>query len=331
MQWDQWEQKSLRLCAGVLLSAMLLRLCAGGLPGVAARALENPEVASFLVYLHTGRSVRLRPPAGPLPQEVTQTTPPAPLSPPSFDQEDAALVSTTNRTALQPDLSALLTRELSWDLSTGEPTVLIIHTHTTESYTQTENRYEETSAYRTLDPAHNMLSLGDLVEEKLKAAGIGVVHDESFHDYPSYNGSYNHAAASIQALLEQYPSIELVLDLHRDAADTPYGQLVTSCTVDGTESAQLMFVVATATGFTHRPDWEENLSLALKLQVLLERQNPGICRSIHLATQRYNQHLGPRSLLVEIGAAGNTLDEAAVAAQKLAEAIIALTTGTQPD
>lgn len=331
-----WEQRSLRLCAAVLSLAVLLRLCAGGLPGLVGQALENPQMASFLVYLHTGRSVRLPnrlPGLSSVPEDAGAAKPLT--SPgtgrPVFSADDAGLVEITDSAALQPDLPALLTQELDWDLTDGEPKVLIVHTHTTESYTQTSNRYEETSAYRTLDPEHNMLYLGDLVEQKLEAAGIGVIHDEQFHDYPSYNGAYTHAAEAISALLEEYPSIELVLDLHRDAADTPYGQLATSCTVDGTDAAQLMFVVAAAPGYRVRPDWEENLSLALKLQVLLQRENPGICRSLHLATQRYNQHLGAHALLVEIGAAGNTLDEAAVAADALADAVIQLARGAAPD
>jgi stage II sporulation protein P len=201
--------------------------------------------------------------------------------------------------------------------------VLILHTHTTESFAQTEDRYEESSPYRTLDPGHNMIALGDIVADILTQAGIGVIHDRQFHDYPSYNGSYNHAAASTKAYLDQYPTIELILDLHRDAADTPTGQMVTACSVGGEKAAQLMFVLGTDKRLNH-PDWEKNLSLALKLQVLLEKENPGICRDLTLSQNRYNQHLGNTALLIEIGAAGNTLDQAKLAARELGEAITKL-------
>ena len=87
-----------------------------------------------------------------------------------------------------------------------------------------------------------------------------------------------------------------------------------------------MFVVGTDTRLNH-PGWERNLSLALKLQVLLEKENPGICRDMNLTKNRYNQHLGPYALLVEIGAAGNTLPQAKLAARELAEAIITLVNG----
>ena len=240
-----------------------------------------------------------------------------------FTAEDLALVTIDDEPGCNPDAAALLTAPMELVLSGGEPKVLILHTHTTESYTQTNERYEETSPYRTLDPGHNMLALGKIVAEHLESSGIGVVHDTTFHDYPSYNGSYSHAASAIRAYLEEYPSIELILDLHRDAADTPTGQLATRCQIDGERAAQLMFVLGTDTRLKH-PGWEENLSLALKLQVLLEKTHPGICRDLSLSKNRYNQHLGPRTLLVEIGAAGNTLEEAKPAAKALAEAIALL-------
>ena len=115
----------------------------------------------------------------------------------------------------------------------------------------------------------------------------------------------------------------MVLDLHRDAADTAAGQLVTRCSIGGETAAQLMFVVGTDTRLKH-PGWERNLSLALKLQVLLEQENPGLCRDLNLTKNRYNQHLGPYALLVEVGAAGNTLGQAKLAARELGEAIARL-------
>ena len=168
-----------------------------------------------------------------------------------------------------------------------------------------------------------MIALGRIVADILKEAGIGVIHDTDFHDYPSYNGSYAHAAASTKAYLEQYPTIELILDLHRDAADTPTGQMATQCSIGGERAAQLMFVLGTDKRLNH-PDWEQNASLALKLQILLEKENPGICRDLTLSKNRYNQHLGRYALIVEIGAAGNTLDQARPTAGKLAEAIVKL-------
>lgn len=315
-----WERRCMRLCAGVLMLAVVLRLWAGGALVPIGRALQSDEAASFLLYLQTGRVVRLAPePDGPemfqIPDPVAKIA--------GFSAEDLELVELSDEPGLGPDLGALLTAPMELTLQDGQPRVLILHSHTTESFEQTADRYEESSAYRTLDPGHNMLALGELVAEILESAGIGVIHDTTLHDYPSYNGAYSHAAASTKAYLEQYPTIELILDLHRDAADTPTGQMSTSCTVGGEKAAQLMFVLGTDKRLNH-PDWEQNLSLALKLQVLLERENPGICRSLTLSKNRYNQHLGAYALLVEIGAAGNTLEEAKIAARELAEAIAQL-------
>ena len=320
-----WERRCMRLCAGMLALAVLIRLWAGGVLTPLGQLLQSDEAASFLLYLHTGRVVRALPEAeGPellqfsdVQREIVD-----------FSAGDLNLVELSDEPGMGPDLEELLTAPVELTLNDGQPRVLILHSHTTESFEQTADRYEESSTYRTLDPGHNMLALGELLAEILESAGIGVIHDTTLHDYPSYNGSYTHAAASTKAYLEQYPTIELILDLHRDAADTPRGQMATKCTIDGERGAQLMFVLGTDKRLNH-PDWEENLSLALKLQVLLEQENPGICRDLTLSKNRYNQHLGKYALLIEIGAAGNTLDEAKLAARELGEAIAKLAQNTE--
>ena len=316
-----WDQRCIRFCAGLVITAVALRLCAGGALIPLGQALTDPKTASFLLYLHTGRVVRAAPAEEwtfPVPSE------PEPETPVTFSPEDAAALSIDNGTSLRPDMEALLTMELELELRRDEPTVLILHSHTTESFTGGD--YEATSPYRTLDPAHNMTALGALVAQILEEAGIGVIHDTAFHDYPSYNGAYNHAAQSTRAILEEHPSICLILDLHRDAADTDTGQFATVCSLGGEKAAQLMFVLGTDERLKH-PDWERNLSLALKLQTLLEREHPGLCRNLNLTRNRYNQHLGDLALLIEIGAAGNTLAEAKLAARELAEAIVRLADG----
>ncbi len=318
-----WEERCMRVCASALTLSVVLRLWSGGTLAPVGRVLASEEATAFFVYLQTGR----------VPSPVQEAPPAAQLSfaaetlplRAAFSGADAALISLSDNCGQNPDVEQLLTAPLNLDLKGEEPTVLILHSHTTESFTQTADRYTQTSPYRTLDPSHNMLALGEIVADILEEAGIGVIHDTAFHDYPSYNDSYDHAAASTKALLEQYPSIRLVLDLHRDAAESDSGQLVTKCSIGGETAAQLMFVLGTDTRLNH-PDWERNLSLACKLQVLLEQENPGICRKMNLSKNRYNQHLGDLALLVEIGAAGNTLDQAKTAARALGEAIVRLAT-----
>ena len=333
------HRSAVRVGTTAILCALILRLWAAGVPEKVLSWLCQPNTAAFLIYLETGRDVRFSAsqevfweyaPESAAPWSPVLPTEPEP-SPvlPEFLPEDTVLTDIHYACSLRPDLEALLTEPLSWDLMSGEPTVLILHTHATESYTQAGENYVETSEYRTLEENYNMLSIGERVAEILSENGIAVVQDRKLHDYPSYNGSYNDARASIEGYLAEYPGIQLVLDLHRDAADTVNGQLRTQADWNGQTAAQLMLVMGTdASGLTHE-NWQENLSLALKLQAQLERSSPGITRPTLLRGQRFNQDLHPGALLVEVGAAGNTHAEALLAAEALAEAILALAKGSQ--
>ena len=172
------------------------------------------------------------------------------------------------------------------------------------------------------------MGVGDYLEELLETRyGIQVIHDRKTHDYPSYNGSYSNARKSIEKYLKKYPSICLVLDLHRDASGDLKNQMRTKATVNGQKSAQIMFVVGTNGAGQKHPDWKENLALALKLQVQMERHAKGICRDINLRSQRFNQDESTGALIVEVGAAGNTRKEALIAVEVLAQAIADLSNG----
>ena len=241
-----------------------------------------------------------------------------------FTEEEAAQIQYFSD--LRPDPGSLLTRELSWSLRGEAPTVLILHTHTTESYAG--GGYPETSPYRTLSEGHNMLSIGAEVASLLEAAGIPTVQIRQVHDYPAYAGSYGKSRQSVKDALEAYPSIQLVLDLHRDAGSGS-NQPRPVVQGDGETLAQLMLVMGSDASGQNHPRWQENLSIALKLHAQLERQVPGIMRPLQLRSQRFNQDLSPGALLVEVGAAGNTPEEALAAARQLAKAIIALADGVR--
>lgn len=259
---------------------------------------------------------------------------PAPRTGPTalraFRGEDAGQVEMDDLAGLSPDLQALVQLPLEWDLADGEPRVLILHTHATESYTQSGEDYPESARYRTLSEEHNMVSIGEAVAQVLEATGIGVIHDRQLHDHPSYNGSYAQSRQSAGRVLEQHPTIRLILDLHRDASAQGSRQLRTQAEVGGQTCAQLMLVVGTDASGQDHPRWQENLALALKLHILLQRQYPGIMRPVNLRSQRFNQDLLPGALLVEVGAAGNTREEALRAARILGEGICALSGGVSP-
>lgn len=316
--------RSLRVGAAAIACALIVRLGAG-----------SRSLTSFLIYLETGRTVRFSPSsedyfptlpesAAPVFATLPETRPETQLPPepevtlPSYAGE-LSVYNTSGKTA---DTARLLAQPLRWDLANGEKTVLIMHTHATESYTKRGEDYVESASWRTLNEGYNMLSVGDRVTQLLEQAGIGVVHDRELHDYPSYNGSYAHARAALEQLLTEYPTIRLVLDLHRDAADMGYGQLRTLAQTQGKDCAQLMVVI----GGGHA-GYEENLALGLKLTAQLERQTPGITRELLMRSTTFNQDLCPGAVLVEVGAAGNSHDEAMLAADQLAQAILALSGG----
>lgn len=229
----------------------------------------------------------------------------------------------------RPDLQKLVMQALEWDLTGQEPTVLIVHTHASESYTKTQGQnYTESSEYRTLDTQYNMVAIGDALAELLEQAGISVIHDRNIHDYPSYNSAYDNSRLSVQEYLQRYPSIQVVLDLHRDAVLLGDGsQYAPTVSVDGKETALLMLVVGSDASGTKHPDWQENLAAALKLQIMLENAAPGITRSTILRPQRYNQDLSTGALIVEVGTAGNTLEQAMAAVPILADGLIGLMNG----
>ena len=224
----------------------------------------------------------------------------------------------------------LLQRESVLDFDQDGPTVLIVHTHTSEAYTMEAGwEYDENETARTQDTEYSVVRVGRVLAEGLEARGISVLHDTSFNDYPSYNGAYNSTLKKIQQWVEEYPTIQMVIDIHRDAGANADGTPVRhAVTLDGQETAQLMLVVGTDQGGLSHPNWQDNLSWALKLQAVLERWWPGLCRNLDLRTERFNQHMTPGSLLIEVGSSGNTLKEALAAAELLADGLADLIEGT---
>ncbi len=324
------EQKVLRMSAGLVLLALLIRLIGSPLPEQVAEILATPTVSSLLLYLETGYAIRPVCVTFSQPEEQTpeQTEPPTTEAEPArpvFSQTDAQLVELSGGVSCPVSMEELVTAPLKWDLYGDGPQVLIVHSHGSESYENTEG-YAESADYRTLDTDYNMVAVGALVAERLTSAGIQVIHDRTLHDQPSYNDAYVSSRQAVQAYLAQYPTIRLVLDLHRDSYEDAAGNQVGSAAQDPSV-AKLMLVVGTDSGGLEHPGWQENLALGVKLQLQLQQLCPGICRPLNLRTQRFNQDLSPGALLVEVGSAGNTRQQALRAAEVLAEAIVALAPG----
>jgi stage II sporulation protein P len=333
------EKLCLRIGALTIALAILLRLSSGSVLGTVVEALTSPEAVSVMLYLETGRVVRPTLPQisdnpadrdpTPVQPESMPTVPTEPFTQTVFSDEDADLVEVNSVCGYATDLPALLQKPLTWNLMQQEPAVLILHSHATESYTKTED-YKETSSYRTLNTDYNVVSIGAEIKKILEAGGIRVIHDTTLHDYPSYSSSYSHARTQIRTLLKENPSIVLVLDIHRDAVENSKGQQVAFTeSSGGKKAARLMMVVGTDANGLNHPNWQENMALAVKLHAQLEKNTPGICRPISFRPQRFNQDLSTGGMLIEVGAAGNTRQEALEGARLLAQAILELSRGTK--
>ncbi len=293
----------------VLETAVRLELGAGVEPmeqRVAATPTPEPE-----------------PTAAPQPEavgsEVPDQTPEGlPILPASFPGG----LTMKNETDYNPVLSDLLAEGPGLTLPSDGVQVLIVHTHTSEAYTPTDSdRYEASDTMRTEDANYNILRVGDALAQTLEEAGLTVLHDRTVCDYPSYAGSYSRSGAAVEAALAEHPEISVVIDLHRDALCSESVVYKTVAELpDGAAAAQVMFVVGTDGSGLEHPEWLRNLRLAVYLQDAVDALHPTLMRPINLVNQRYNQHLSPGMLLIEVGSSGNTLQEAIRAAQLFGKA-----------
>lgn len=228
------------------------------------------------------------------------------------------LFNYTNRAM---DMQALASAQIGVELPEEGPQILIMHTHGTEAYTMDgEDIYQESDASRTTDEAYNMLRVGDEMQRVFEEMGLSVIHDRTLYDYPQYSGSYDRSYAGVESWLEQYPSIQVVLDVHRDALIGEDGTVYKAVTeVDGEKTAQVLMIIGTDELAEH-PNWTENLALAIQIQKKLDSQWPTLARPITLRSSRFNQQLTHGSVLVEVGSHGNTLQEALRGARLFAQA-----------
>ena len=214
-----------------------------------------------------------------------------------------------------------LTEPLDAQLVDGAPQILILHSHGSEAYTPAGDAEVVWSGdYRTTDSRYNVVSVGDAMAEEFTEAGISVLHDRTLYDYPSYSGAYDRSLAAIESYLAQYPSIRFVLDIHRDAiADSEGNQYKVVSTIEGEgTAAQLTLVMGSDGSGLEHPDWMENLKLAVAIQERILGDYSTLMRPMLLRNSRYNQHATTGSLLVEVGAAGNSPEEAALAGRLFA-------------
>lgn len=215
-----------------------------------------------------------------------------------------------------------------------KPQVLIFHTHTSESYMKKDLGFFYESFYpRSLNDNNNVTRVGQAITDKLIENGINTVHDMTYHDTPSYNGSYNRAAETIKKNLEKYPSLQVVIDIHRDSLGSKEsGKIKPTFKYKDKKAAQMMVVSGcdpdNSMGF---PNWEKNLRFALRIQKYCETMFPGITRPMHFAKVKYNEHLTPGSVLIEVGSDVNTLEEAVNTGTMIGESLSKLLNDLQKE
>lgn len=267
--------------------------------------------------------VELQPPAEP--DDVVETT--------SVGQEGGHYLSQDgvylyNRSGKELDPSVLSAGSVSFTLGEG-PQILILHSHGSEAYSQNDgDLYQESDSFRTTDCAHNVVRVGEEMAEVFRAHGFQVVHDTNLYDYPAYNGAYDRSQAAVKDWLAKYPTIKIILDVHRDALVGTDGAIYKLISQENEKkAAQVMLVVGTDSGGASHPGWADNLALAVRLQRELISDYVSLARPIALRSSSYNQELSPGSLLVEVGGHGNTLTEALDGARLFAESVSQVLSG----
>lgn len=221
-------------------------------------------------------------------------------------------VKNVNKTSV--DIEKILSERIDLSVSKNKPSVLIFHTHTTETYQILDRGFYEVGFLtRTKDSGQNMIRVGKEICGEIEKAGYKVIHDTEIHDL-SYNGAYEHSRKRVQEYLKKYPTIQIVLDIHRDAIQQNDGSKIKpTATIQGKKAAQIMIISGCqekGNPIENFPDWRYNLTFAVHLQNQLEKMFQGITRPLYFCPRKYNMNLSHCSLLVEVGSDANTLEEA---------------------
>ena len=220
-----------------------------------------------------------------------------------------------------------LTQEvLKPDVKIDNKNIVIFHTHSCESYTSSEKYpYTQTGNFRTTDLKYTVTQVGTELENYLKQYNLNVIHDTSYHDYPSYTGSYTRSLKTVENILQTTPS-DIIIDLHRDAIGSR-ADYAPTVKIGEDYAAQVMFVIGTNEGGLYHPNWNQNLKFAVKVQEKAEEMFPGLFKPMMITKSRYNQHTGKYANIIEVGATGNTLEQCLTSMKYLSTVINAVVNG----
>lgn len=234
------------------------------------------------------------------------------------------VVEVDNRTDEAISLKTLLNEKASYgEVTKEEPYILIYHTHSTEGYEMLDlGWYSKEYNSRTKDTSKNMVRVGDELTRVLEEAGFNVIHDRNIYD-ESYNGAYSRSRVTVEEYLKKYPSIQITLDVHRDAIHYSDGtKCKPTAEINGKKAAQVMIISGCeGDGVEGFSQWQKNLVFALDLQSQAEEMFPELMRPVFFCNRKYNMDVTPCSLLLEFGTDANTLEEAVYSAQLIGEAL----------
>ena len=195
--------------------------------------------------------------------------------------------------------------------------VALYTTHTSESYANSQNyKFEYTSPRRSVDGNYNMLAISSTPSENLNSKNIKTINSLTPHDYGEYNSAYTNSRMTLATLLEENEDIAISIDVHRDAIEDL--EFAPKVNIKGYDVAAIMLVMGIGYEGQENPYYMRNLKLALELQELGNKIYPGLFRPMIIRNSIYNQDLKANSFLVEVGASGNTIEEAKLATRCLA-------------
>ena len=318
-----WNAGSAVLSAGIT-EERIVGFLLGEAVGGSSRVLAiHPDGDSG----RSARSDELLPPVTPVPPQTPEEEPPD--EPDTGAESDAAsepggnaewnpeseanlpdsVLRLSNETTYTPDMAEILLRPRvippAEGLSAEEdaPTVLILHTHATEAYADSPDA-------RDTDPEKSVVAVGQHIADRLNEAGIPALHDVTLFDEPDFTMAYYNASLAIRKALAEHPSVQYILDVHRDSVrDASGDELALTCETVSGRAARLMLVIGTDEGGADHPDWRDNLALAARLQLALSAEHPLLMRDINLRSASFNEQYAPGSLLLEVGSCGSTLEE----------------------
>ena len=235
-----------------------------------------------------------------------------------------AVDSTTRAGEELLSVDALLAPDMRVQGSADEPQILLYHTHSQEAFADSVAG----------DPATGIVGVGEYLASILRERyGYNVLHHTAAYDRESRDYAYSNALPAIEELLREYPSVEVVIDLHRDAV--PEDRRLT-VDLQGRPTAQFMFfngLSRTAGGeieYLENPYLADNLAFSFQMQTACNEYYPGLARRIYLKAYRYNMHVCPKTLLIELGAQNNTVEEAMNACEPLAHVLDLVLSGREP-